>query len=182
MLHTVTEMFWMKRDAWATTMEVSRSELSARCPSKNLWFTYMSGPHDRLENWRMRVPLFLGLRSTQSPIMAPRSSTEPATTKPNTAVSSRFRPYSSIRKTEIAKCHIRSPYRNDKHSSELVITYWLFVQSTHCKMYVSHKHQHLLRHFSMCTHPEGLGSRYDFHCMFIRHIRLLTHMDRAPLT
>lgn len=56
------------------------------------------------------IPLFLGLRSTQSPIKAPSRSTDPATTNPNTAVNSRLRPYSSIRNTEIAKCHMRSPY------------------------------------------------------------------------
>lgn len=57
------------------------------------------------------IPLFLGLRSTQSPIKAPSRRTEPATTNPNTAVSSRLRPYNSIRNTEMAKCHIRSPYQ-----------------------------------------------------------------------
>ena len=57
----------------------------------------------------LRLPLFLGLRSTQSPIKAPSRSTDPATTNPNTAVNSRLRPYSSIRNTEIAKCHMRSP-------------------------------------------------------------------------
>lgn len=59
--------------------------------------------------WNCCTPLFLGLRSTQSPIKAPSRSTDPATTNPNTAVNSKLRPYSSIRKTEIAKCHMRSP-------------------------------------------------------------------------
>lgn len=69
------------------------------------------------------IPLFLGLRSTQSPIKAPRRSTDPATTKPNTAVNSRLRPYSSIRNTEIAKCHMRSPYLDHNTRSSLCVVF-----------------------------------------------------------
>lgn len=67
------------------------------------------------------VPLFLGLRSTQSPIKAPRRSTDPATTNPNTAVNSRLRPYSSIRNTEIAKCHMRSPCLKQRNRPSLCV-------------------------------------------------------------
>lgn len=56
------------------------------------------------------LPLSLGFLSTQSPMMAPSRSTEPATTSPYTAVSSRLFPYSSTRKTATAKFHIRSPW------------------------------------------------------------------------
>lgn len=98
MLHTVTEMFWMKSDACATK---SRQKQSTSKKSKAAVVYISANP--------LWIPLFLGLRSTQSPIKAPSRSTEPATTSPNTAVSSRLRPYSSIRNTEMAKCHIRSP-------------------------------------------------------------------------
>lgn len=67
------------------------------------------------------LPLFLGLRSTQSPIKAPNKSTDPATTSPKMAVNSRLCPYSSIRKTEMAKCHMRSPWHM-KRDNQLEIS------------------------------------------------------------
>lgn len=63
------------------------------------------------------VPLSLGFLSTQSPMMAPSSSTEPATTSPYTAVSSRLLPYSSTRNTATAKFHIRSPWGEGTRTS-----------------------------------------------------------------
>lgn len=55
------------------------------------------------------LPLFLGFFSIQSPIKTPNINTYPATTKPNTADKSRLCPYNSIRKIDMAKCHIWSP-------------------------------------------------------------------------
>lgn len=122
MLHTVTEMFWMNSDACATKIGKKIQTITNfpnRAMTQKIWEFASTSENDLNQLQYMQhipsgseprcLPLFLGLRSTQSPMRAPRRSTDPATTNPNTAVNSRLRPYSSIRNTEIAKCHMRSP-------------------------------------------------------------------------
>lgn len=120
--------------------------------------------------WNCCIPLFLGLRSTQSPIKAPKRSTDPATTNPNTAVNSRLRPYSSIRNTEIAKCHMRSPCSTQHGGASLLFCEVLHVCSH--KTYSKWATLHLFKFQCFAYFSRNL---------FLQEM-ILTHIDNAPLT
>lgn len=70
--------------------------------------------------WGELLPLSRAFLSTQSPMMAPSSSTDPATTKPYTAVRSKLFPYNSTRNTATAKFHMRSPCRTKQQQGQFI--------------------------------------------------------------
>lgn len=123
--HRMTQAFWTTSEVWAT-VDTRRGGLATRtwaetrafCPDRAApdptgWRPNSPRKTTRRGSYLRRaglLPLSLGFRSTQSPMMAPSSSTEPATTSPYTAVSSRLFPYNSTRKMATAKFHIRSPW------------------------------------------------------------------------
>lgn len=65
-------------------------------------------------------PLSRAFLSTQSPMMAPSNSTDPATTRPYTAVRSKLFPYNSTRNTATAKFHMRSPCRTNQQRCQFI--------------------------------------------------------------
>lgn len=108
-------------------MSTHHSGAVCRCPvGLSQWFSLAQV----LAPQTHHSPLSLAFLSTQSPMIAPRTRTDPATTSPQTAVRRRLFPQSSTRNTDTAKCHIRSPLNKQRREKILMKHFQFLVNYT----------------------------------------------------